>query len=115
MDTWNGGLTDLSIAELWQRLRGRSSSRVDEMHSLDSSTQGRIKRLLLPGSWTSIRSFTSSTYVQSALPGSRCSPPIQTELEINTHAMVAGAHRDVLTGQGTGGWVSPIFCPSRFN
>ena len=70
-DTQGGSSTELSIAELWQRSRGRSSSGVSGARSLDYSMRRTTKILSPVGGKTSTGSFRSSTCVHSVLIDAR--------------------------------------------
>ena len=65
--TLDNSPTTLLIAGLWQRFKGRSSSRASGTRSLDSSMRRAIRMRSGPGNWTSTGSFTSSTCVPSPL------------------------------------------------
>ena len=56
-----GALTNVTIAELWQISRRRSSRWANEMQCLDSCTRRMIKRRSTLGGRTSIKFFSSST------------------------------------------------------
>ena len=93
-------LTDVSIAELWQRSGGISSRRVNRAQSLKSSPRRTIRTRLPLGGRTSRRSFMSSMYVQSALLGIHgLAASSQTELAITTYWMAEDIDRNLLMGQ----------------
>ena len=70
------------------------------MRPLCSSTRRVVRTGLLLGGRIFKGSFGSSTYVQLVPLGIRGSAaPLQTELSINRHTMVADKHRNVLIGE----------------
>ena len=71
MRSFDGSLMVFLIAEPWRRSRRRSPRRVDGNYSPDLYTQRTIRNRLVHGSWTSLGSFISSTYVQLPLFRSR--------------------------------------------
>ena len=116
MHSFGSSLTVLSIAELWQRSKGRSSNRMNGAQFLDLSMRKMIRKRSLLGSWTSTGSFRSSPCVQPRfhlVAADRFF--FQTELVMNTHIMVSDLHRNASTGQeGTSGQclsVSAASCP----
>ena len=58
-----GLVTKVSIAELWLRSEGRSSTKVNDARSLEPFTRRTTNIRLLGGSRTSVASFRSLTYV----------------------------------------------------
>ena len=58
-----GLVTEVSIAELWLRSKGRSSTKVNDMRSLEPFMRRTTKIRLLAGSRTSVASSRSLTSV----------------------------------------------------
>jgi len=63
-----------------------------------------IRKSSGPGSWTSLGSFKSSTYVQPVLFDLLLIASFQTELALNTHTIVSGMQQSMLKdSENTGG------------